>query len=216
MIDLPDITLLVLHIYGKPFPIEGLEKCLEHANFGEVLMLTSEEFNHPIIKQRKIPRITNMTDYSLYFIRELYKCFSTNFCMTTHEDGFIVNPDSWTNKFLEYDYIGAPWKFLGTRFRDKNGDPAIGNGGFSLRSKKVCEYVSKNYLMINDNEDKYFSNCADCSKPANIKYPPVNLALQFSQETLLDKNIKPLGFHNFKTPGCDAGKYWYNEWKLKN
>ena len=24
-------------------------------------------------------------------------------------DGHIVNPHLWTNEFLKYDYIGAPW-----------------------------------------------------------------------------------------------------------
>jgi hypothetical protein len=211
-LQLTDITLLVFHVAGKPFPVEGLEKCIEVADFGEVLMLTGEDFNHPDIKVKKIPKIGTMDDYSLFFIRELNRCFDTKFCMTAHHDGFIINPESWTDEFLNYDYIGAPWKFNGPRFRDNKGQSAIGNGGFSLRSKKICEYVSQNYFFINDNEDKYYSNCLECVKPDFIKYPPVNLALQFAQETLLDKNIKPLGFHNFKTPGCEGGIYWYNQY----
>jgi hypothetical protein len=23
-----------------------------------------------------------------------------------------VNPDSWKDEFLEYDYVGAPWEYL--------------------------------------------------------------------------------------------------------
>jgi len=216
-LDLKNITLLVLHISGKPFPIYGLEQCVQYADFGDVLVLTNDTtFKHEFINIQKIPAISTMEEYSMFFIRELWNCFNTDFCLTAHPDGFIINPESWTDEFLEYDYIGAPWKFNGARFRDRFNSPAIGNGGFSLRSKKICEYVSKNYYIINDNEDKYYSNCLDCTKPDSIKYPPVELALQFSQETLLDKNITPLGFHNFKTPGCDAGIYWHNEWKNGN
>jgi len=216
MLNLPKVTLLVLHIWGKPFPIEGLEACMKHANFAEVRMLSHEPFYHPEIKWYKTPKIETMEQYSLYFIREIWKCFDTEFCMTTHADGFIINPESWTDEFLNYDYIGAPWAFYGSRFRDKKSQPGIGNGGFSLRSKKICKYVSDNYYLINDNEDKYYSNVLDCAKPNYIKYPPVDLALQFAQETMLDKNIKPFGFHNFKTPGCNGGIYWYNEWKGKS
>lgn len=215
MINLESVTLLVLHIAGKPFPTEGLEECMKYVNFGEVYMLTAEDFDHPTIKKKAIPKISTMDEYSLFFIKELYKYFDTEFCMTAHHDGFIINPESWTDDFLKYDYIGAPWKFYGSRFRDRKNQPAIGNGGFSLRSKKICKYVSKTYITITDNEDKYYSNCSDCAKPDDIKYPPLELAMQFAQETLLDKNITPLGFHNFKTPGCDGGIYWYNKYKNK-
>ena len=216
MINLQNVTALVLHIHGKPYPIEGLEESIKYVNFKEVLLLTDDlEFKHEIIKLRKICRINTSEEYSMFFIRELWRCFDTEFCLTIHPDGFVINPESWTDKFLNYDYIGAPWKFYGGRFRDSLNQPGIGNGGFSLRSKKICKYVSDTYFLINDNEDKYYSNVIECAKPANLKYPSVNLALQFSQETLLNKDITPFGFHNFKTPGCDAGIYWYNKWKIK-
>jgi len=216
MLNLSNVTLLVLHIKGSPFPILGLEECMKHANFADVRILTSDmSFTHKDIRVKRIRDVSSMEEYSAFFIKELWNCFDTDFCLTSHPDGFIINPESWTDKFLEYDYIGAPWKFFGTRFRDVFNQPAIGNGGFSLRSKEICKYVSKHYSTINDNEDKYYSNCSDCPKPTYIKYPTIDLALQFSQETLLNRNMRPFGFHNFKTPGCEAGIYWYNEWKNK-
>ena len=74
---------------------------------------------------------------------------------------------------------------------------------------KSAKYISFLDLFTVINEDAL---PAEIAKPDFIKYPPVNLALQFAQETLLDKNIKPLGFHNFKTPGCEGGIYWYNQY----
>jgi len=214
-LNLQDITLLVLHLDGKPFPIEGIEKCLEVADFGSVRMLTADQnFYHPDIQAHIIHPIRNMEEYSLFFIRDFWRTFDTKFCLTAHPDGFIINPESWTDEFLEYDYIGAPWSLFGSRFRDQSNNPAIGNGGFSLRSQKICKYVSKTYLTINDNEDKYYSNCADCPKPDDIKYPSVNLGLQFAQETLLSKDIAPFGFHNW-TQYTPAGKYWYEQYLKK-
>jgi hypothetical protein len=213
-LNLKNITLFVLHFYDKPYPTFGLEECLKYADFGEVLILTNNEsFSHVNIKCKHISPIKTMEEYSLFFIRDLWRYFDTDYCMTAHPDGFIINPESWTNEFLNYDYIGAPWKFNGGRFRDNLNQPGIGNGGFSLRSKNICKYVSENYFIISDNEDKYYSNVIECHKPNYIKYPPVKLALQFSQESLFDQNIRPFGFHNFKTPGCEGGIYWYNEWK---
>ena len=57
---------------------------------------------------------------------------------------------------------------------------------------------------------------SDCTKPDDIRYPSVELALQFSQETLLDRDIRPLGFHNFRTTGCEAGMHWYKVWQEEN
>jgi len=51
------------------------------------------------------------------------------------------------NNFLQYDYVGAPWK-------DKN----VGNGGLSLRRKtKMLEILDKCPYKEKYNEDLYFS-----------------------------------------------------------
>lgn len=63
----------------------------------------------------------------------------TDYCLIIHDDGFIVNPHLWTDDFLKYDYIGAPW-YLGinrglTWLQDRHN--LVGNGGFCIRSKKL-------------------------------------------------------------------------------
>jgi hypothetical protein len=52
--------------------------------------------------------------------------------------------------FLEYDYVGAPW-----RFQDIGG-----NGGLSLRSPKIMDVISNCFLYNTSlgNEDLYFCN----------------------------------------------------------
>ena len=67
-------------------------------------------------------------DYSLWCQRELLNHFSTPFVLVWQLDGFAINPGVWTNDFLKYDYIGPVfWSGI------------VGNGGFSLRSKRFCE-----------------------------------------------------------------------------
>ena len=65
--------------------------------------------------------------------------FDTDYVLTFQSDGFILNPDAWTDEFFNYDYIGAPW-----------GDNryAVGNGGFSFRSKKLMNFVSDNIEIM--------------------------------------------------------------------
>ena len=74
-------------------------------------------------------------DYSEFVIKDLYKHLDTDFCMIVQTDGFFVNPEAWIDDFLNYDYIGAPWRGGG-----------VGNGGFSIRSRSLLKFVSKHPL----------------------------------------------------------------------
>jgi hypothetical protein len=47
-------------------------------------------------------------------------------------DGFVLDATQWAPQFLEYDYVGAPWP----QFSDGRD---VGNGGFSLRSRRLLE-----------------------------------------------------------------------------
>ncbi len=62
--------------------------------------------------------------------------FDTDFVINFHSDGFVQNPSAWDDDFLNYDYIGAP-------IYPTNSFPFVGNGGFSLRSKRLCEKIKK-------------------------------------------------------------------------
>ena len=74
-------------------------------------------------------------------IKELDNYIDTDFAIVFQYDGFILNTNAWSSDFLKYDYIGAPWYHL--------GDLHVGNGGFSLRSKKLISWLSKNWQRVN-------------------------------------------------------------------
>ena len=130
-------------------------------------------------------------------------CFDTDFMINFHCDGFIQNPSAWDDNFLNYDYIGAP-------ICPSGAFPLVGNGGFSLRSKKLCEKVKKlkdiNYLpkylscfngdFISEDfyqklpfyyrhEDVYICLfCKDILTSYGFKFPDLNIATRFSTEHL--------------------------------
>lgn len=79
-----------------------------------------------------IPKISNQNIetsypmiYGLVTLKLMPIIIQEDFNLTIHDDGFAVNSQAWTDEFLEYDYIGACW-----------GED-VGNGGFTLRSKKL-------------------------------------------------------------------------------
>ena len=57
--------------------------------------------------------------------------------LSVHEDGFPIDPSLWTDEFLDYDYIGAPWAASSPWV--PGGQPMVGNGGFYLESRRCLD-----------------------------------------------------------------------------
>jgi hypothetical protein len=61
---------------------------------------------------------------------------TTEFNLIVQSDGFAVNGSAWDDRFWNYDYIGAPWTWMWGGGPPWSG-PIVGNGGFSLRSRRL-------------------------------------------------------------------------------
>lgn len=91
----------------------------------------------------KIPKITEyVKEYNNITMRLCPMHVDTDFNFIIHADGYAVNPDAWTNDFLKYDYIGARWIMY-----NRNN---VGNGGFSLRSRKLYNAMHRKHVEGND------------------------------------------------------------------
>jgi len=100
-----------------------------------------------------------------------------------------LNADSWNDEWLEYDYIGAVWH-----------DGAVGNGGFSLRSKRLLEALrDERFTAPFFPEDEKI--CRDwkplLEKDYGIKIAPPEIAADFSIEG--GRYTNQFGFHSFYT-----------------
>ena len=164
-----------------------------------------------IIDLIKINKIRSIEDYSSFIIYSLYKYIKTSHILIVQWDGYIINHNKWDSNFLNYDYIGAPFiprEFDNNYCRDKDGAfYTIGNGGFSLRSKKLLEAPTKfkledNKKYTNFNEDGFFSVYhRKFLESKGFVWAPFDVAKNFSIESPL--SIKelidlPLGFHGKK------------------
>lgn len=152
----------------------------------------------------EIPTIKNTMEYSVFILQEIPKYIKTEHTLIVQHDGYIINPSKWRNEFLEWDYIGAPWsreQQIDHNATDKN---AVGNGGFSLRSKKfwnACQEIFQGEIngLCEDIEC-----CIDRRNEfdkRNIKFAPLDIAFKFSLEDCDPEEYnliyeKPFGFHN--------------------
>jgi hypothetical protein len=106
--------------------------------------------------------------------------------------------------FLEFDYIGAPWK-ESQWIKDFGLKIAVGNGGFSLRTKQVMiNAITKVKRPPNSkvNEDIYFARCIYNHKLGSL--PTISQAYAFSSEEIV--NHQSFGGHcffNYEDNGFD-------------
>jgi len=124
-------------------------------------------------------------------------------CLIVQDDGFLMNGADF-ERFLEYDYIGAPWVDAKDNvYLKKYVNPElVGNGGFSLRKvnkmTEICERFDKEkhelfYYNINEiPEDVYFVKHL---KVIGANVAPFEVARKFSVEQVM--TVDPVGFHKF-------------------
>ena len=154
--------------------------------------------------------------------------------LLVQDDGHVVNPNLWKKEFLNFDYIGAPWPSSKNWLKrwNKYEDSAtkaikrnfkknrVGNGGFSLRSKKFLEYSSQFKECGLFAEDIFLTVLNyDLAIKNNINFPDVELAYSFSAEIplkgkKLEKENKESNIYDFSNHFGWHGKRFENSSKL--
>ena len=145
-------------------------------------------------------------EYSRFIVYDLHKHIDTEFALIIQHDGFVTSPDKWNDTFMNYDYIGAPWPLPtdGFSYRDAFGNLIrVGNGGFSLRSKKLLSLPTKLNLEWKSyfgffNEDGFFTcHNRHLFENEGCVFAPLEVAKYFSHENKIPEieGITPFGFH---------------------
>lgn len=195
MQHLSKVTLVAIDCYNYGEAIASLQKSMQQCKFAAVKFLTDIEIEVDDVEVIQIPTISSKEEYSDFVIKKLDKYFDTDFVLVTQHDGWVIDGDIWDDNFYSYDYIGAPWIYTD----GKN----VGNGGFSLRSKKLQNILSKDWeIKITSPEDeiiaRLYRNYLEYTY--QIKFAPEELAHKFSYELNQPKQ-KTFGFHgNFHYP----------------
>jgi len=216
---LDNITLLALGSTQVRENLMALKYSTKDIDFGAVKFISHER---PAklpegIQYEKFHDFDSISykEFSYYCIYKLVEHVDTEFMLMIHPDGFVINPDSWTDEFLEWDYLGAPWPIREDAYIDPFGNhQRVGNGGFTLRSRKILETPQVEEIPFEVNEGTFYKhmNAGAYNEDGNIcvhnrhlfekhgaRFAPVELAARFSQELPVQEaeDIKPFGFHRY-------------------
>jgi len=186
------LTIAIIDTAYHVLSHRAMNKALEITRAESLLVLSDRDF-FPGSKYVKIDPIKNKFDYSDLALKELGKHINTDFVLVIQYDGMPIDPLMWLPEFLNYDYIGAPWRWYPEGY-------SVGNGGFSLRSRKLTDLCLDQSMLLT-------SGIEECQEDVHIgilyknwlvskgvQYAPVPLASKFSAEEPGGR-FKTFGFH---------------------
>lgn len=129
------------------YALQRTLKTLDHVNITKIYWCSDIPFPIKLdipTQWIRIPKITAQTwNYicSKCCLKLLPEHVTEDFNIIVHDDGYAVNKSAWTNEFFNIDYIGAivPPN-CGWHNSHVN---QVGNGGFSMRSKKLYQAIAE-------------------------------------------------------------------------
>jgi len=150
MRDLAGVTLACVDTVNPALALRALTLSRAALRFEHTLLLTDAVpagIDVPAgIAVRPISRLASREAYSRFVLKSLLPHVTTPHVLLIQWDGYVVNPAAFDPAFLDCDYIGAKWFWFDDGMR-------VGNGGFSLRSRKLLEALQDPRIELADAED---------------------------------------------------------------
>lgn len=200
----------------------SLNKSLETIHFDDVLVFSDQKLDitHPY-HHIKIDPSFDRTSYSVFCLKNMINYINTDHILITQPDGMAVNSNYWSDEFLEYDYIGPPYNIgehdtnkgivenFGYSEYKNTQKWIVGNGGFSLRSKKLLNALQDDriteYVLNKQTGQSFYGEDLQITlihrkileDDYGIKFAPIDVALRFATERLVDNGMS-FGFHGWQ------------------
>lgn len=189
--ELASVTLVAVSSVAIAATISALQVSMSRAKFAHVLLLSDQRpprGTDETIEWRQIDPIASRIGYSRFMLRELADHIATSHVLCVQWDGFVLQGAAWDPAFLDYDYIGAIWP----QFHDGHD---VGNGGFSLRSRRLLEACRELPYDGSTPEDVVICRLFRQQLEAKgISFAPQALAQRFSYERTRPSGHQ-FGFH---------------------
>jgi tetratricopeptide (TPR) repeat protein len=193
MRELNTVTLACVDTVNHALALRALERSQRGLRFARTVFLTDsipDGMELPgAIDFERIDRLRSRDDYSRFVLKSLLPYVDTPHVLLIQWDGYVVNPDAFDPAFLECDYIGAKWYWFDDGMR-------VGNGGFSLRSRRLLEALQDPGIELAEAEDITIGRAFRplLERDYAIRYANEALADRFAFEAAYPAGM-PFGFH---------------------
>lgn len=190
MLAMPDVSLVVVETMAHELARLAVEDCLKVAEFGDVFVYSDdlEKLKVPGARNQVVENWPTKIGCGRFSTFEIAKPVHTSHILFLEWDAGIVDQTRWRSDFLEFDYIGAPWWYTDGR--------NVGNGGFSLRSKRLVDFLSANRdgfpAVTDDSLCRHYRHALE--EAGGFRWAPDDVARDFAFECLPPTGMN-FGFH---------------------
>ena len=205
-LSLPTVTLCAVSSVNVIATIAALRTSLEQIQFSECLLFTDAPISPrpPGIRVVPIAPLTSAQAYSEFVLHSLADHIRTSHCLVVQWDGFVLDSRQWDDGFLTVDYVGSPWP----QFSDER---SVGNGGFSLRSRRLL-YACRDPRFVGSHPEDVSicrTNRGLLEKAHDIRFADLPTAERFSYERTTPPG-PTFGFHGIfnMIPALGADRFW--------
>lgn len=189
-IDLRAVSLVCVETRRSHLAVQAMQRCMRQADFAECLLLAPQAPELPAsIRHVRIPDIASVAQYSQFMVKQLGEYFSAGHALVVQWDGFVTDASRWQPRFFDYDYIGAPWL---------DQPVAVGNGGFSLRSRRLVDALRAMDTPETHPEDQLICGRyrPELESRFGVRFAPLDIASGFSWEAR-EPAEPTFGLHGF-------------------
>jgi tetratricopeptide (TPR) repeat protein len=181
LLALPQVTLLVADTANHALAAHALARSTAGIRFARALWLTDAVPAGVAVPEGvdvvAIAPLASRHAYSRLMLKGLVPYVTTSHVLVAQWDGFVLHPDAWDPAFLDCDYLGARW-YWHTDGMD------VGNGGFSLRSRRLIDALADPRIEGEAAEDELLARTFRplLEREHGIRFGSATLADRFSFE----------------------------------
>jgi tetratricopeptide (TPR) repeat protein len=193
VLQLPSVTLVCADTANHALALRALAASQADVRYGRALFLTDAIPPGVAVPEGvevvRIAPLDSRDAYSQLMLKSLLPHVDTPHALVIQWDGYVVNNEAWDPAFLDCDYIGAKWYWHADGMR-------VGNGGFSLRSRKLLAALQDPRIVLDEAEDATICRTFRplLERDHAIRYADEALADRFSFEAAYPIG-RPFGFH---------------------
>jgi hypothetical protein len=188
---LSEVTLCAVDCATTALAERALRRSMAQCSFGDAILFSDQVLAPAPFRCVRIDKVASKAEYSRFILKELPQFVRTAFVLIVQWDGYVLDAGAWSPEFMHFDLIGAVWPW------HKDG-MTVGNGGFSLRSRKLLEVTSASSFTclaeVNEDEQICRVHRTQLMQQHGIRFAPESVAHRFSYERSLP-SLPTFGFH---------------------
>lgn len=133
----PEVTLACADCVDPQMGAYALALSMRGFQWGRVVLFSNQrpEWMPPGVEFYPIWKLDSLNKYNTFCLHDLHQHIGSSHVLTVQADGWMLCPEYWDYRWLDWDYLGAPWL----------RSPYQGNSGFCLRSRKLLRSTASIY-----------------------------------------------------------------------